>query len=196
MQVLLRGREELLTPGKKKELLQALIPLLYFDYEITYTLTGINLSYMKLYQLYYLIIYFKEEELEDKRRKSSNNNLNLVDNVLNSESSNQADIPHSQEISILNNFQSQSQSQNQLETETETENLNLNLNLNVNEESNPHDKVILEKENTLYIHHLDKFKLPPGYPQSIADIIREISSTSDLVETLLPKKLTQILKIR
>ena len=53
-----------------------------------------------------------------------------------------------------------------------------------------------ENEHVLLIHHLDKFKLPPGYPQSIADIIREISSSSDLIETLLPKKLTQILKIR
>lgn len=51
-------------------------------------------------------------------------------------------------------------------------------------------------EKIVFIHHLDKFSLPEGYPKSIADIIRSMTTPSDLLDSFVPTKLNQILKIR
>lgn len=49
--------------------------------------------------------------------------------------------------------------------------------------------------HTLKVSHLNKFKLPENYPQTIADIIRSLTLEDNLLDTLRPR-LTQTLRIR
>jgi hypothetical protein len=50
-------------------------------------------------------------------------------------------------------------------------------------------------QHSLTVSHLNKFKLPENYPQTIADIIRSLTLEDSLLDTLRPK-LTQTLRIR
>jgi hypothetical protein len=61
--------------------------------------------------------------------------------------------------------------------------------------SAPEDQPGSDGETVLSIHHLDKFSLPPGYPQSIADIIRCMTTPPELLDSFLPNRLHQILRI-
>ena len=68
-------------------------------------------------------------------------------------------------------------------------------------DANDLENSLLEKEEDGYVRHvlrvshLDKFKLPENYPQSIADIIRSLTLDDSLLDTLKPK-LSQTLRIR
>jgi hypothetical protein len=139
------------------ELLRALIPLLYFDYEVAYPLsaeeTGL-LSPLCLSQLFTL--------------------------------------PESAPTPLLSQRLKTQESQIQPET-TESESLqdpppSLASSLD-------HQPSSSTGETLLFIHHLDKFVLPPGYPQSIADIIRAMTTPAELSDTFRPTRLSQILKI-
>jgi hypothetical protein len=142
------------------ELLRALIPLLYFDYEVAYPLsaeeTGL-LSPLCLSQLFTL--------------------------------------PESAPTPLLSQRLKTQESQIQPET-TESESLR------ADEDPTPslassldHQPSSSTGETLLFIHHLDKFVLPPGYPQSIADIIRAMTTPAELSDTFRPTRLSQILKI-
>mmetsp|Transcript_8681 Transcript_8681/g.12959 ORF Transcript_8681/g.12959 Transcript_8681/m.12959 type:complete len:1038 (-) Transcript_8681:53-3166(-) len=148
---LLLGQEHLFVPGKKYELVRALVSLLYFDYTITY------------------------EAVSDTEEKS------IMSRPLS----------RAKTKDIINAAPSTIQGELDSCNEAGPEHV---------EEEDSHDRQESEEDvpgsctKTIHVSHLEKFKLPESYPQSIADIIRAVSTKDALLDTLRPG-LTQTLRI-
>lgn len=180
LKVLLRGREELLIPGRKKELLKALIPLLFFDYTVLYTIPGdaeevahCSLATDEVSQVPQLLDYQSISQ-SDTETVLSSHSLFMGSQSNDLVLDNQNSVDHVDEIQL-----------------SDSVSLGRNRSISASRIQQP-----TEIQKSLWIHHLDKFSLPEGYPQTIAEIIRAMSSASgEDGETVVPRQLIQTLRI-
>jgi hypothetical protein len=231
---LLIGQEHLFLPGKKMQLMKALLRLLYFDYTISYeeervlvpqSVGGSGGSRSESHSRRNSRISAMSDSLSGKNNQDDANcEKRVVTARLNEVGSNEVQIERDEGIDIE---EKEEEGKGDAFSVTETcvssllsrpgsrkrrESRRTSVGNNKSQPgSRPASRATAEsggtarteqdeKEasekvtHTYRVSHLDKFRLPDTFPQSIADIIRANSTKTELLDMNCPK-LTQHLKI-
>lgn len=189
LKTLLAGQEHLFLPGKKMELMKAILLLLYFEYTITYeeeqvlvptSLEGTSVG---------------TRSAGNSRR---NSRLSTGSNVGNSKN-NIEEMEYNHDPVKENNNDNSRDEEGEASTNrgqgsrprSRPAGSGGDSEHQEDKQDAPLSSVVT---HTYRVTHLDKFRLPDTFPQNIADIIRVNSTKPELLDMNCPK-LTQHLKI-